>query len=300
MLYSMTGFGAATVRRERLSVSVELKAVNNRFFKLSLRISEGYAAWESRIESLIRETVERGTVQASVRIRREKHAADCRISTELLQAYFEQLVELGSALGHIGEFPLPRLDRLVALPGVVDAESEPSNESKENDWPTTETAVRNALAALRTMRETEGQAMLDDLASGVTTLRRLVDDVERAAPKVVPAYRLRLRERVDKMLEGLNVSLNDVDLAREVALFADRCDISEETVRFRSHLEQFEAAMNAPLRPPCGRKLDFLTQELLREANTIGSKANDAEITRNVVEMKTAIERIREMVQNVE
>jgi uncharacterized protein (TIGR00255 family) len=144
----------------------------------------------------------------------------------------------------------------------------------------------------------EGRSMAADISANLETLRQLVRNVEILAPNVAPQYRQRLLERIGKIMEEQNQTLNETDIIREVALFADRVDISEETVRFRSHLEQFESAIASP--ESCGRKLDFLTQELFRETNTMGSKANDAQITKNAVEMKTVIERIREMVQNVE
>lgn len=298
MLYSMTGFGSAVVRGEDVSVAVELKTVNNRYFKLALRITDGFAALESDIESGIRKSIARGTVNASIRIRREKRASECKLDLPVLRAYYEQLVELGTELGHLGEFPHPRLDGLIALPGVVEADLEYSDEETGRIRALVDQAIREALNRLQNMRKTEGDSMGRDLAENVQSLKRLVGEVEKLTPNVAPQYRQRLTERIGKIMSEQNLTLNEADLVREIALFADRCDISEETVRFHSHLEQFESAMND--KESCGRKLDFLTQELFREANTMGSKANDAGITRHVVEMKTVIERIREQVQNIE
>ena len=298
MLSSMTGFGSAICREAGIGAFVELKTVNNRYFKLSLRITDGYASLESKIEPVIRELIERGTVGVSIKIQREKSVSDYRLSLPVLQSYYEQLVELGTLFEKNGAFEPPRLDRLVMLPGVAETETEHRNDESETVWPVLEKAMREALDGLLKMRRTEGESMRQDLKTNIDILRERVEDVERLAPDVVEAYRQRLSERIGKLLSDQGLTLADADLVREVALFADRCDISEEIVRFRSHLEQFEAVMEG--KDSCGRKLDFLTQELFRETNTIGSKANDAEITRNVVEMKAVIERVREMVQNVE
>ncbi|MDR2116323.1 MAG: YicC family protein [Planctomycetaceae bacterium] len=300
MLFSMTGYGIAVCRTEEIVVSVELKAVNNRYFKLSLRMSDGYGFLETRIEPLIRSLIERGTVSANIRIRQEKKTSDYKISAPVLLSYFEQLVELGSKLGHVGEIPLPSLDRLIFLPGVIETATDINccDEENEKIWNIIEKALREALDALQAMRQAEGISMHKDLETNIATLYRLIQNVEQLAPRVIPLYQQKLLERISKVIPEQEISLSNTDLLREIAVYADRCDISEETVRFRSHLTQFTNAML--LKESCGRKLDFLTQELLRETNTMGSKANDADITKNVVEMKTVIERIREMVQNVE
>lgn len=295
MLYSMTGFGAASLNEQGIAVSVELKAVNNRYFKLSLRLPDGFAAMETRIEPLIRSVIERGTINAGVRIRKERSAADYTIAQDVLLSYYHHLEAIARSLP---EQPVPPLSQLVMLPGVLETAAERSDEEMETVWNVTEKTLRKALDNMQAMRQTEGASMAKDIAANLESLRVLVGNVEQLAPKVAPLYRQRLKERIGKIMEEQNQTLNETDLIREVALFADRADISEETVRFRSHLEQFEAALAS--KESCGRKLDFLTQELFRETNTMGSKANDADITKNVVEMKTFIERIREMVQNVE
>lgn len=294
----MTGFGAAVCREQGVGVSVELKTVNNRYFKLALRMSDGYSALETAVEPLIRSKIERGTVNASIRIHREKRDSDYRLSLPALRSYYEQLVRLNAQLGLNGDQHAPRIDRLVGLPGVADVDSDRNDNENETVRTVLEKALREALDRLDEMRRTEGESMAKDLRSNLGQLQEMVGKVEELAPGVAPGYRLKLMERIGKVMSETGLTVAEADLVREVALFADRCDISEETVRFRSHLEQFGTALDG--KESCGRKLDFLTQELFRETNTIGSKANDAEITRNVVEMKTVIERIREMVQNVE
>lgn len=298
MIYSMTGFGAAAVQGDNAAVSVEIKSVNNRFFKISLRMTDGYTALEPSVESTIRKVVDRGTINVSVRIRREKQPTDYKIAAPILQAYFEQLLDLGGNLGSAGENQHPRLDQLVLLPGVVETENDVPSEAREQIADLVQVALEEALQQLQAMRKAEGDSMARDLSENIRALKTSVSEVERLAPNVAPLYRQRLTERIDKIMSEQKLTLNEADLVREIALYTDRCDISEETVRFRSHLDQFELAMQS--KDACGKKLDFLTQELFRETNTMGSKANDAGITNHVVEMKTVIERIREMVQNIE
>ena len=300
MLYSMTGFGSAVCKEGDISVSVELKTVNNRYFKLSLRLTEGYGALEQRIEALLRSVIERGTVNANIRILGTREGSGFQINTTVLESYVKQLSATVTTFGQKGyalHGPL-RLDQLVTLPGVVISESERDESQNEKIRALLEKAIREALDTLQTMRKAEGESMEKDLRTNVDSLRRLIGTMTELAPRVAPQYQQRLKERIEKVLVEQGLSLGDAEFVRELAVYADRCDISEELVRFQSHLEQFTAAMQS--KESCGRKLDFLTQELFREVNTIGSKANDADITKSVVETKTVIERIREMVQNVE
>jgi len=296
----MTGFGTAVCKEGDISVSVELKTVNNRYFKLSLRLTEGYGALEQRIEALLRSVIERGTVNANIRIVGSREGVGFQINTAILEAYLKQLSEEATTLGQKG-YTLPgslSLDRLVFLPGVVSMDNDNDESQNEKIGALLEQAIREALDALQTMRKAEGESMEKDLMTNIESLRQLIGTITKQAPRVAPLYQQKLKERIEKALAEQGLSIGDTDFVRELASYADRCDISEELVRFQSHLEQFTAAMQPA--ESCGRKLDFLTQELFREVNTIGSKANDADITKCVVEIKTVIERIREMVQNVE
>lgn len=297
MLYSMTGFGAAVCKDENLSVSVELKTVNNRFFKLAIRSPEGYGAWDQRIESLIRKTVERGTVNVHIRFAGVRSGTNYQINTSVLQSYIKQLGDASAVIGQPHHELLP-LTRLVMLPGVIVTENENEETEKEKIWVLLEKAICESLNSLQLMRRTEGDSMKKDLTANVELLRRLIGSITDLAPRIAPLYQQKLKERIEKMLADHGLPISDADFMRELAIYADRCDISEELVRFQSHLEQFTSAMQS--KESCGRKLDFLTQELFREVNTTGAKANDADITKHVVEIKTVIERIREMVQNIE
>jgi uncharacterized protein (TIGR00255 family) len=182
------------------------------------------------------------------------------------------------------------------LPGVVLEKA--VNDSAEDRWPLIAPVLEEALARHTQMRRKEGDAMARDLKANCGEVTEVLDAVAQRAPAVVEAYRARLTEKINVLLADLGVRVGPADVVREVGLFAERCDISEEIVRLRSHLQQFEATLAE--KESNGRKLDFVVQEMFRETNTIGSKANDAEIARHVVQIKTAIERIREMIQNVE
>jgi uncharacterized protein (TIGR00255 family) len=290
----MTGHGEAHVERDGTAVSVEVRTLNSRYFKLTVRAGERYATLESRIDAVVRNSIRRGTVQVSVRIDRASAADDFRLNGAVLIGYRKQLEQLFDQL-HAPESI--HLESLLALPGVVE-ESSAESANVEADWPHVEHALNQALSNLDSMRTEEGKAMGVDLVENCGTISQELEAITALAPQVVESYRTRLTERVNKMLAEYEVRLEPSDVIREVGLFAERSDISEELVRLRSHVEQFSSVMS--LAQSSGRKLDFLTQEMFREANTIGSKANNAEIARHVVEIKAAIERMREMIQNVE
>ena len=189
------------------------------------------------------------------------------------------------------------LESLLALPGVVDERASFAFDPAE-DWPLIGATLAAALESLAKMRVEEGRAMAVDLAANCRLIAAGLEKISQRAPLVSDGYRLRLEERLKRTLAEFQLSLDPRDLVKEVSLFAERSDISEEIIRLRSHLDQFDALVELP--ESAGRKLEFLTQEMFREANTIGSKANDVEITAAVIEVKSAIERLREMIQNVE
>ena len=296
MLQSMTGFGESHSQQDGLAVTVEVRTVNNRFFKLAVRTTEGYASLEPLIESDVRNSVHRGTIQVNVRVDRKRSPDDYRINVDVLERYQQQLRSLMRKWNGT-KTEDPSLEAMLPLPGVVDDASGEAIDATA-DWPVIRRTVQAALENLGRMRGEEGRAMAADLAANCRTVAASLDQIERRAPLVVEDYRTRLFDRLKRTLAELDVVLNPADVIKEVGMFADRSDISEEIVRLRSHLEQFQATVELP--ESAGRKLDFLVQEMLRETNTIGSKANDVEIARHVIEIKTAIERIREMIQNIE
>jgi uncharacterized protein (TIGR00255 family) len=293
-LLSMTGFGDARHERENHSLSAEVRTINNRHLKLNLRSTEGYAALDSRIEAVVRQFVRRGTVNVNIRIRHLSAAEDYRVNLDVLGNYIDQLQKL-AAQRHFNEEL--RIEPLASLPGVIE---ELSVEAHDPDdvWPLLEPTLREALESMTAMRLAEGEALAADLASQCETVETSLKNIAARAPQIVEAYRQRLQDRVSEALAKFNVSIEPIDLVREICVFADRSDISEEIVRLRSHLAQFTQALQSA--ESAGRKLEFICQEMGRETNTIGSKANDAEISHEVVAIKTALERIREQIQNVE
>ena len=290
----MTGFGAAATHVGGYVVTSEIKTVNNRYLKTALKISDGFSSLETKIDALLRQFIDRGTVNVFLRIRPEKAGARFQIDRTALDGYLSAANAIAD-----GGSPIPpgTLADFFRLPGVI-VDGTGEDDPAAAAWGPVEANLRTALAALEEMRVREGESMAANLRGLCAALTERIGEIETLAPKVAEQYRERLIERIGKIMSEHNVELNPADLVREVALFTDKADISEETVRFRSHLDQFDKAMN--LAESCGKRLDFLTQEMFREVNTIGSKANQPEITKIVVEMKNVIERVREMVQNVE
>lgn len=300
----MTGQGSAHVTESiqsetsgsaaRVSVAAEVRTVNSRYFKLALRTSDGYGPLEPQIEQVVRRYVRRGTVQVDLRVDRDAAADDFRLNDTALASYQKQLTDVANRLGLAADVSL---EALLALPGVVDERVTRSVDT-DSEWPLVEKALTQALEGLTKMRTNEGASMATDMAAQCASMSESLDHIHERAPLVADGYRDRLTERMNKLLTEYEVTVEPSDVIREVGLFSERSDISEEVVRLRHHLEQFDTIMG--LDESSGRKLEFITQEMFRETNTIGSKANDAEIGRQVIEIKAAIERIREMIQNVE
>ncbi|MCA9064464.1 MAG: YicC family protein [Planctomycetaceae bacterium] len=290
MLLSMTGFGNASHQSGDVYVSTEMKSVNNRYLKLSVRMPDTLARFEAEIEKLVRARVARGSVQLSIRMRFLSGQSEYRIDPNVLQGYQQQLQQLtGQAAAVTNE--------LLQLPGVV-VESELEENLVQSIWPTVESAINETLDHFHDFRAREGESMRVDLERQCVTIESELAQVETAAPQVVAEYREKMLERVRRVVSSSSVQVEPSDVLREVAVFADRCDINEEITRLKSHIEQFRRMLNSD--QSMGRKLEFIGQEMFREINTIGSKANNVGIAHSVVEMKVAIERIREVLQNVE
>ena len=293
VLLSMTGYGEAEETNAAVTVVVEVRAVNNRYLKINYRSSDRVGKDETWVEKIVRQYIKRGTVHVQVRTVDSDNRAGFRFNTETLNAYREQLQDFHRHHpmdGHV------TLDSLLSLPGVV--EETTSARTKEEVEPLVEQAIIAALKNLNDMRSVEGQAMGHDMLENIEAIKAQLILIEERIPQVTSDYTSRLRDRVAKLLKSLGSSVEPGDIAREVALFAERSDISEEVVRLQSHLNQFCETIKAS--EGVGRRLEFVSQEMFRETNTIGSKANDTEISKYVIEIKAAIERIREMVQNLE
>jgi len=289
----MTGFGSAAGQVESVSYVVEIRSVNNRYLKLSCKLPDFLAAAESEIETLVRKRVQRGTLTLSVQMRLPEDRAAGHINTTVLNNYLDQL----GAINVKGK-PMLGVDlaTMMALPGVCEP---PSLEGLiESTRDGLLALVAQAVEALAAMRRTEGDNLKADLLGNCGEIERKLAAVAEISPQVVVDYHDRLTTRVAELTRAGKVKIDEDLLAREVAIFADRCDIAEEMTRLRAHVEQFRQTADSP--ELAGRKLDFIAQEMLREANTIASKANSADIGRHVVDIKTAIDRIKEQVQNVE
>jgi len=291
VLLSMTGFGEARRQDDRWTITVELRTVNNRHLKLNAKISDPYGALESDLERLVRETIRRGTVQASLRVERPKRAEDYRLNRVALASYKEQMQEI------TGRGVTIDMAALLSLPGVVE-ERRAATENPHEDWPALAEVVAEALGKLQGTRLEEGRAMGQELLTLGRAIADRLEGIAARGPDVVAAYGKRITDRVQALVQAQGVSVEPEHLIREVAIFAERADIAEEVVRLRAHLHQYEEVIGEP--ESAGRKLEFVVQEMGREVNTIGSKANDVEISRGVVEIKGVLEKIRELIQNVE
>lgn len=294
MLLSMTGFGESQKNQDGIRVHVEIKTVNNRFFKLSLHISEGYSLLESQIDSLLRQSIKRGTVQLNVNVVKEFSSDNISFNASAMDAYWTALSAWTKKAG-MGDI---RPEALLTLPGVIENANSGKESRLEDDWLVIESAISEAAEKLSAMRQREGEAMKRELSANIAEIRNYLEEIRVLAPNVPKNYASKLTERINAILAEQDIEIDPKDIVREVAIFTDKCDISEEIVRLGSHLDQFDALLESASAE--GRKLDFLTQEMNRETNTIGSKANDLEIARRVIDIKAVIEKIREMVQNVE
>lgn len=293
MALSMTGCGEGTAAVGPNSCRVELRTVNNRFFKLSLRGRESLNAIEPQIEAAIRKRVRRGTVQMAIDIAGPLAPGLRRLDHRQLEVYLDDLETFCAK----HDIPEPRsIDGLLGLPGVC-LEQTAAVDATPQVWSLVDRALHEALGNLDAMRRAEGEALAADMRSLCAGIRSLAAGIRDRVPAAVQEHHGRLQERVRRLMEMQAATLTPADLAREMAVLADRSDVAEELVRLESHVEQFDRLLgeDAP-----GRSLDFLTQELAREANTIASKSSDVAIAHAIVEMKTQIERLREQVQNIE
>ncbi|AEH48643.1 YicC/YloC family endoribonuclease [Parageobacillus thermoglucosidasius] len=291
MVYSMTGFGRSTQKNEQLSITVEMKSVNHRFCEISVRIPRQWVTFEDKIKKVILQHVKRGKVEVFVNIegdglvKRKLH-----IDWDLMKEYYNSLQRANEQFSLRDQVTLSHLFQLEGVTEIIEEETE--NEELEQ---LLLAAVKEAAEQLASMRKQEGEALLADIQTQLSYIEKSVQAIERQAPFVIEYY----RERLTKRIRELNpLPADESRILTEVAIFAEKSDINEELKRIRSHLQQVAATLEKD--EPIGRKLDFLVQELNREVNTIGAKANDSLIAMQVVEMKSALEKIKEQVQNIE
>jgi len=288
----MTGYGRGEAEGAGKLVTVELKSVNHRFLEVLVRLPRQYSPLEEKIKRLIQEKVARGRVEVYFNFKESGEIKRfIKVDKDLAVAYDNALEDLAKTL----EISYSAdIYRLISLPEVVSIEDR--EEDLEAVWTICQQALNQALESFVLMRRQEGSRLKEDLIHRIDKIAQCSKEIENRQPQVVKDYQEKCRQRVTELLG--EVPLDENRLANEIAVFADRVSIAEELVRIFSHLAQFKSSLN--LKEPVGRKLDFLTQELNREINTIGSKANDLEIGRVVVEVKSEIEKIREQVQNLE
>jgi uncharacterized protein (TIGR00255 family) len=292
LLNSMTGYGRGFHTTTEYNITIDIKSVNHRYLDLYFKIPKPYAFLEEKLRRIITGKINRGKLDITVNI--EKTATpDVRVELNraMITAYLAAIRELQT------DYQLPdelNIQSLLSLPDLF-ITTQPEEDQEQLTLAASQ-ALEPALTALLHMREAEGRQLAADLKQKLSLLRQYYQSLTAAAPLVVTTYREKLTKRLDELAGEVDVDPNR--LAQEVAIFADRSDISEELVRLESHLQQF--LMTLELSKPVGRKLDFLIQELNREINTIGSKANDLQIAQIVINFKTELEKLREQIQNLE
>jgi uncharacterized protein (TIGR00255 family) len=292
----MTGFGRSARETADETFEVEVRSVNNRSLKIQPRISESAAVLAARVEHHVRERIERGTLHVTIKHRQRGASSAYRLDERLLKHYALVLDKVSRELQWQGPIDMAQVAQ---LPGVVSQE-----ESLEGDleafWERLRPVLDEALERLVSMRREEGSGIAQNLRSLADRIVELSQAVEGRVEGAVEDYRKKLRTRIDKLLRGTGVPTPEADLARELAVFADRSDISEELQRLRSHVGQLRATVDSEAGEPVGRKLEFLAQELLREANTMAAKSHDTSLVESVLSIKLEVEKVREQVANVE
>jgi uncharacterized protein (TIGR00255 family) len=287
----MTGYGSAEATFDDASLVVEVRSVNHRYLDVRVDVPDLLSSHALRIEQLARTRLERGRYSLSVRHHRARHAATA-LDVERARAAYQQLSGLHQELGLSGELPLTVL---AAVPSLLAAAPAVDDEALGTAL---DEAVQRALDALDAMRDREGGALARDLASHLGEAKRLCEAIEQRRPIALDAMRQRLRERIERLLDGTGIAPDEGRLEQELAISAERSDVAEELARLASHLDQLGGLLQAE--GPSGRRIDFLLQEMGRETNTIGAKSPDAPLTGLVVELKAVVSRLREQVQNVE
>jgi uncharacterized protein (TIGR00255 family) len=293
MIVSMTGFGDASAEKNGTHYAVEIRSLNNRYFKPVIKLPDTVSGLEPELETMLREKLGRGSITYILKMRSDSAEAAYHINVEALKVYVEQLQQVKG----LDRLLTIDLASLVNLPGVC---SEPRDEADEiaEHGNVIRQITTEGIKKLDAMRRREGESLFKELMKHLGVIKNSLATITERAPVVVDDYHKRLTQRVNQLMQKAELRVNESDLIREVAVFAERADIAEEIQRLSTHLTAFEEACREG--EHAGRKLDFITQEMLREANTIGSKANDATIAKHCVEIKGAIDRLKEQVQNVE
>lgn len=292
MIKSMTGFGRGEAQGDCKEFMVEIKTVNHRYSDTFIKMPRQISFLEDKVREIVSKSLSRGKIDVFISFENHREDSKSILPDEpLVKAYITALEQLRDKYKLKDDISVSLLSR---FPDVLKIEK--PEEDEEEIWKLLKIALENALNSLVIMRENEGVELKNNLLDRATFIEKVLNVIINRAPEVVKEYKQKLENRIKELLEQQNV--DETRLATEVAIFADRCSVDEEIVRLGSHIGQLRETLN--MQQPVGRKLDFLIQEMNREINTIGSKANDLTITRNVIEIKSEIEKLREQIQNIE
>ena len=292
MIKSMTGFGRSEQKINGREISVEIKSVNHRYFEFNCKTSRGYAFLEEKLKAYVQQRVSRGKIDIYVSVVcAEETQANVTLNHSLAAGYVAALKEIASAYGVQDDISVSSVARFADIFTVHKAQ-----EDEDEVWQSVLPVLDSAMESFMNMRKAEGARMKEDVLSRSGTILSIVEQIDEQSPQTVAQYREKLEERLRELLES--ASVDEQRLLTEAAIFADKTAVAEETVRLRSHFSQLQKFMEA--KEPVGRKIDFILQEMNREANTIGSKVQNAPLAHLVVEIKSELEKIREQIQNIE
>lgn len=292
MIKSMTGYGKSEQTIDSLNVTVEIKSVNHRYFEFSARVPREYGFLEEKLKKYCNSLITRGKVECYVSVEDlEEHEMEVNVNETLAAGYVKALKELSERFGLKDDISAVTLSR---YPDVITLHK--ASEDEERIWNAVKTVAETAVSKFIEMRETEGSKLRGDILSRADYIIECVEFIESRSPETVREYNEKLKQRMKELLG--DAAVDEQRLLNEAAIYADKIAVDEETVRLRSHISQLREFMNSS--EAIGRKLDFLVQEINREANTIGSKAQDVDIAKKVIAIKAEVEKIREQVQNIE
>ena len=297
MIRSMTGFGRGEYIDDVRKITVEIRTVNHRYLDIYVKMPRKYSFAEEKIKAMIKEGLSRGKAEVSVSVDNFGVSdADVRLDKDLAGKYFKALTELSETF-EVGDLTGPSLSLLARMPDVI--RTAPAEEDEEEMLRCLLEATRRAVADICTMRETEGERLAADISARADIIADIRSRIETRAPEIEKEYAAKFKARVEELLDGV-YQVPEERIALEAAIFADKANITEELVRLDSHIHQLRAFLESDGSESIGKKIDFLIQEMNREANTIGSKSNDKEITSMMLDLKAEIEKVREQVQNIE
>lgn len=293
MIKSMTGFGRGEYSVDGKEYTVEIKTINHRYLDITVRLPRQYSFFEEYARKIVAKSISRGKVEVSIQFNNFgnelKHVS---FDEQLIKTYLDEANLLENKFGIKNDLSFCRA---LQLPEVIKVEANDNEEELVKEFAV---ALESALNKLKDMREVEGNNLRNDIINKCNNLLVILSKVESKSEIVVQEYKVKLQDRINELLKDIDTKIDDTRLATEVAIFADKSSIDEELVRFKSHVNQLKQTLN--LNEPIGKKLDFIVQEMNRETNTIGSKANDLDISQSVIELKNEIEKIREQIQNIE